>query len=144
MEGNAMRRLLAICFLCSLGTVHADGDILWVASAIASAQGKTASALEEVAAPIRKDYGLDALSLEKEKKWDIQVGGGNTFEFENGYTLRIDCQSMDTTRYLFSVALADPHGPLLTTKVEAAKRMPLILAGPEKDGRRQLFVILVR
>lgn len=137
-------RVLAICLLLSLGRLYADGDVLWVASAVAGKEGKTASSLQEVVAPVKREFGLSTLQLEKEKKWDIRVGAGNSFEFGNGYTLRIDCESMDASRYLFSVAMSDAHGQLLTTKVEAAKRVPLILAGPEEKGLRQLFVVLVR
>lgn len=139
-----MLKSVAAFLLLSLGCLHADGDVLWVASATAGTTGKTASSLEEVVVPVQKDFGLHALKLEKEKKWDITVGGANAFEFENGYTLRVNCDSMDATRYLLSVALSDPSGQLLTAKVEAAKRVPLILAGPEAGGQRQLFVVLVR
>lgn len=139
-----MRKLIAICLLLSLCSLYADGDVLWVASAQAGKEGKTTSSLQEVVPSVENDLGLKSLQLEKEKKWDIAVGGENTFQFENGYTLRIGCESMDASRYVFSVAMADAQGSLLTAKVEAAKRVPLILTGPEENGRRQLFVVLVR
>lgn len=139
-----MIRLCAIWLIVSLGSLHAAGDVLWVASAIASRDGKTASALQEVEPSVERDFGLRALKLEKEKKWNIAVGEGSTFEFENGFMLRIDCESMDASRYRLAVEMADPQGRLLTTTIEAAKRVPLILAGPEEKGRRQLFVVLVR
>ncbi len=139
-----MRTLFALGLLLALGSSYADGDVLWVASALAGKEGKTPSSLQEVVAPVEKNFGLKSLKLEKEKKWDIAVGGENTFQFENGYALRIRCESMDASRYVFSVAMADAQGSLLTTKVDAAKRVPLILAGPEEKGLRQLFVVLVR
>lgn len=139
-----MRKLLVVCLLLSFGSLYADGDILWVASARAEKEGRTASSLQEVLPAVEKDLGWKSLQLEKEKKWNISVGGENTFQFENGYTLRVGCESMDASRYVFSVALSDPQGFLLTTKVEAAKRVPLILAGPEENGRRQILVVLVR
>ncbi len=139
-----MRGLLGLCLFLSLGSSYADGDVLWVASALAGGKGKTPTSLQEVVPTVQRNFGTSSLQLEKEKKWDITVGGENTFQFESGYELRIRCESMDTSRYLFSVALSDSQGSLLTTKVEAAKRVPLILAGPEEKGHRKLFVVLVR
>ncbi len=144
MGDDAMRKIFAVCLLLSFGHLYADGDVLWVASAHASKQGKTASSLQEVVPSMEKNFGLKSLQLEKEKKWDITVGGEGTFQFENGYTLRIGCESMDASRYVFSVVMSDAQGSLLTTKIEAAKRVPLILAGPEEKGSRQMFVVLVR